>query len=87
MLSKKDLFVIIDAAKNNMFRSRLPMYISGKQVEQEELVSIAVLEAALTFLNSKKLLTSLVNLDYTDPACDIDVELPLEEEPKQPQSP
>ena len=65
LINKAELFRIISDAKQHMATKALPISVSGKVVDQSELPTIAIIESVLTFLNSKKLLTNQVDLDYT----------------------
>jgi hypothetical protein len=64
-LEYKDLFMVIDLAKQNMMNLSLPLFVSSKEVSHGEIPSLAVLEAVLTHLNSIGLLKEQVKLDYT----------------------
>jgi hypothetical protein len=75
LITKSDLNNIISNAMSGIVRLSLPLYISDKRVDPEDLVSIAVLEAVLIHLNTKKLLVNPVALDYTDAGADHDPEL------------
>lgn len=79
LITKSDLHEIISNAKDNMAKFSLPLYITGKEVEQKEVVALAVLESVLMHLNNRNLLSNLVSIDYTDPTCDHEQELPLED--------
>lgn len=79
LVTRADLFKIVSNAKQNMANISLPLYVSEKQVEQECIPTVAIMESVLMYLNSKNLLTNQVNLDYTDSSCFHDNELPLEE--------
>jgi hypothetical protein len=80
LITKNDLERIVSNAKVNMTRLNLPLYMSHKEVEQGELVTVAILQAAIMFFNNNKCFGSEVEMDFTDPACDHDNELPLEQE-------
>ena len=80
LISRSDLHKIVSDAKRNMANISLPLYVSEKQVEQECIPTVAIMESVLMYLNSKNLLTSQVNLDYTDSACFHDNEIALEDE-------
>jgi len=69
VITKKDLFFIISAAKKNMLNLRLPMQISGSEVDQSELTTIAIAESLITYFNANKLFTKLPEFDYTDTSC------------------
>jgi hypothetical protein len=65
-IDKKDLHYIVSAAKDKMFHLNPPLFVSRVEVNRGELPTMAILESLLMFLNSKKLLTELVEVDYTD---------------------
>lgn len=73
-IDKKDLFMIVSLSKDKMFNLNPPLFVTHKEVERGELPTIAILETVLGFLNSKKLLTKLVELDYTHTYDDNDSE-------------
>jgi hypothetical protein len=83
LITKTDINKIVSDAKNEMFKLNLPIYISNKEVHQTELVTIAVLEAVLMYLNNKKLLTNLVLVDYTNVVSQYDPEFVVSEEEKE----
>lgn len=64
-IDKKDLFILVSSAKDKMFQLNPPLFVSNQEVDRGELPTVAILEAVLGFLNGKKLLTELVELDYT----------------------
>jgi len=72
-IDKKDLRTVLGFAKDKMFYFNLPLYVSMEEVERGEIPSLAMLEAALMFLNSKGLLTKLVEIDYTQDHDDCDM--------------
>lgn len=78
LITKSDLGLIISNAKSQFTKFNLPLHISDKEVEQTELVALALLESTLVYLNRKGLLTNLVSMDYTDPGAAHDPETPLE---------
>lgn len=82
LIDKKDLQHIVSCAKDKMFYLKMPINVSGVEVDRGEMPTIAILESVLMFLNSKKLLTNLVELDYTDPCADHDCDIPDLEERK-----
>jgi hypothetical protein len=69
LITKKDLFHIISDAKTKMSNLTLPMEISGKEVEQTELATIAIAESLIMYFNANKLFTNLPQIDYTDTSC------------------
>jgi len=64
-IDSKDLFKIVSDAKDKMFYLNPPLFVSGKELEQGQIPTMAMLESVLMFLNSKGLLTKLVEMDYT----------------------
>jgi hypothetical protein len=64
-IDKVDLQRIVSSAKDKFFYLSPPLFVSRVEVERGELPSLAMLESVLMFLNSKGLLTQLVNVDYT----------------------
>lgn len=81
-INKNDLKIIVSDAKRNMSNFNLPLYVTNTEVDKGELPSIAILESALMFLNSKKLLTEQVSLDYTVFQPDYEEESNLESDNK-----
>lgn len=73
-IDKKDLFMIVSLAKDKMFQLNPPLFVSNKEVDRGELPTVAILESLIGFLNGKKLLTELVELDYTYTYDDNDTE-------------
>lgn len=65
LINDKELQMIVSNAKDQMFHLSFPLSVSGKEVDRGELPSLAMLESILMFLNSKGLLSKLVNIDYT----------------------
>ena len=61
----RDLFNIMDLAKQNMMNLNLPLFVSSKEIYHREVPTMAVLEAVLTYLSSMGLLKEQVDLDYT----------------------
>lgn len=66
LVTKKDLFDIVSKAKENMANITLPMEISGKEVEQGELATVAIMESLIMYFNKNKLFTKMPIVDYTD---------------------
>jgi hypothetical protein len=64
-INSKDLFRIIDLAKQQMMNLNLPVFVSGKKIEDREIPALATLEAAIIHLSSMGLLKEEVDLDYT----------------------
>lgn len=59
-----DLQNSINNAKGNYARATMPMYISRREVHQQEVNYVLVLEAFIGYLNKNKLLKRLVKFDY-----------------------
>lgn len=64
-IDEKDIKMLVSTAKDKYFYLNPPLFVNFKELERGELPSIAMLEAAIMFLNSKGLLTKLVEIDYT----------------------
>lgn len=60
-------------AKDNMSRLNLPIHITQNKIENKQIPTLAILEATLTFLHSKGLLTETVEIDYTQLIDDCDM--------------
>lgn len=66
LVIKHDLFGILSTAKTNFTKQGIRPSISGKQVDQSELVHLAVIESFISYLNKNELLKRQVKFDYTD---------------------
>lgn len=77
----KNLFSIVDLAKGKMMGLSLPVYISEQEVQHDQILSLAILEATLMFLNAKGLLVQQIEIDYTMDYMDNDSEELKEREP------
>jgi hypothetical protein len=72
-ISRKDLFLLVSNAKTKYNQLPNNPYVSGKEVEQGELPTVAVIEAFIMYLNQNGLLNKSVGFDFTDPADQYDV--------------
>lgn len=61
-----DVGTIASFAKLQFSNQTLPMFISRKQVPSDHLVTVALLEAVLSYLNGKGLLSKEISINYTD---------------------
>jgi hypothetical protein len=66
LINKSDIDKIKDMANKKLRGLSLPMNISNKIVQNEDLVTIAMLESILMYLNREKKLTNVIKIDYTD---------------------
>lgn len=64
-INRFDLVNIVSQAKGNLSVQRIRPHISGKQVDQGDTVSLAVVEAFISYLNRYSLLNKEVGFDYT----------------------
>lgn len=64
IINGRDLFDIISGAKSTYSKFHLPLKISGKQVESNELANVAVIESTLGYLNKMSLMKKVVKFDY-----------------------
>jgi len=64
-INYRDVQEIIDGAKRQFTNARLPMHVSGKKIEGQELVNVAVIESTVSYLNKHSLLKKLAKLDHT----------------------
>lgn len=69
LLSYKDLFLIIDSAKQNYLNLSPDLHISNKKVEENDFKHIALANAVIVWLSSKSLLKRLAKFDFTDSSC------------------
>ncbi len=82
-IDDKDLFMIVSYSKDKMLHLNLPVFVNRKEVEHGSIPSLAILEGILMFLNSKKLLSQFVEVDYTFEYDDNDSTELEEKEPVQ----
>lgn len=61
-----DYFNMLSGAKNLFIRMKLPVRITGKQLEPPDATHIATLETFIGYLNKNNLLKKLVKFDYTE---------------------
>lgn len=73
LFTDDDLLKVVSNAKDNMSKFSLPLYISNKEIGQRSVVSLAIVESVLMLLNSKKLLTKQVKIDYSDASCNFEI--------------
>lgn len=64
MINGQDLFDIISGAKTAYSKFNLPIKITKKRIESNELVNVAMIESTLSYLNKMNLLKKLVKFDY-----------------------
>lgn len=64
-INSHDLFGIISEAKSAYNKFHLPVKITRKPVEGNELVNVAMIESTLSYLNRANLLKRPVKFDYT----------------------
>lgn len=73
LFTDDDLLKVVSKAKDNMSKFSLPLYISNKEIGQRSVVSLAIVESVLMLLNSKKLLTKQVKIDYSDASSNFEI--------------
>ena len=61
-----DLFFIKSLAVQEYGNLTLPLHLSEKQVEQRDLVHVALIKSLISWLNGNNLLKKLVKFDVTD---------------------
>jgi hypothetical protein len=64
MMNHYDLDSIISYAKSSFAQTKMPMYLSKKEVHGTELNYVLIIEAFVGYLNRNKLLKRLVKFDY-----------------------
>lgn len=70
LITAKDLFFIKSLANDEYRRLPSNTKLSGKEVEQKDLVHISVANALISWFNSKDILKRLVRFDNTDDSFD-----------------
>lgn len=66
MITAPDLLEIISTSKGGYSTQKVPMFISKRRMDHNEITHIAVLEAFISYLNRMNLLKKLVNFDYKE---------------------
>jgi hypothetical protein len=66
LVNYKDLFNIFSDARGHIVKSRMPVFITKKQLDTSEAVHVSVMEAFILYLNRMQLLKKLVKFDYKD---------------------
>ena len=66
IISSNDLALIVSTAMGDYKTLHGDLHISNKKVEQKSFVHISLVNAAISWLNSKNLLKGLARFDYTD---------------------
>ena len=74
LFTSTDLFKVVSNAKQNISNFSLPIYVSNKEVEYKEIITLAVIESVLMHLNSKNLLTKSISVDYTNISANFEIE-------------
>lgn len=66
VITKNDLALIVSMAKDNYKTLHGDLHVSNKKVEQNSFLHISLVNATISWLNSKNLLKGLASFDYTD---------------------
>jgi hypothetical protein len=66
VVSYADYFSILGQAKNFYIRMKLPVRISGKELEANDALHVSTLESFIGYLNRNNLLKKLIKFDYTE---------------------
>jgi hypothetical protein len=66
VITAKELYLLISQAKREYLSLPSDMHVSGKRVDKQDLVHVAVANALILWLNGKNLLKRLVKFDITD---------------------
>jgi hypothetical protein len=66
VVTSQDFYEIVSGAKNNYSNARLPVKITKRQMDGNELTHIAMIESFIGYLNRMHLTKKTVKFDYTD---------------------
>lgn len=66
LVTYHDLINIISVAKDNCSNQTLPMIISKRELLDRDPAHVAMIEAVISYLNNKGLLTNMVNMDHPE---------------------
>lgn len=66
VINHHDINIIASVAKHKFVEQKLPMHINGKQVSQDDLRTVSVIEAMLGYFNLHHLSKKEVKIGYTD---------------------
>lgn len=66
LITYQDVFLILGEARQQFIRLKTPVNITRKILDSHEAVHIALMEAFILHLNSKKLLRKLIKFDFRD---------------------
>ena len=65
-IDNMDFLSIVSEAKNHYCRMSVPIHLSKKRLDQEDLGSIAMMEAIIGYFNRNEILIKPVTFDYTE---------------------